>query len=65
MRVNVEGTNNLTRACFARLRRSGAGADPKVVVVASEISYAGVSAAMNAPHVTPFVTPFYSLIVAV
>ena len=50
MRVNVEGTNNVTRAFFPHLRRTGLAADPKVFVVASEISYAGVSAAMNAPY---------------
>jgi 2,3-dihydro-2,3-dihydroxybenzoate dehydrogenase len=50
MRVNVEGTHNLNRAIFQRLRRTGDGADPKIFIIASEVSYARLSTAMNAPY---------------
>ena len=50
MRVNVEGTHNLNRALFKWIRRAGEGADPKIFIVASEVSYAMLSTAMNAPY---------------
>lgn len=50
MRVNVEGTHNLNRALFQSLRRTGTDADAKIFIVASEVSYAMLSTAMNAPY---------------
>ena len=50
MRVNVEGTHNLNRCLFHWLKRTGDGADAKIFIIASEVSWAGLSTAMNAPY---------------
>ena len=50
MRVNVEGTNNVNRAFFNLIRRQGECADPKIFIIASEVSYAMLSTAMNTPY---------------
>jgi NAD(P)-dependent dehydrogenase (short-subunit alcohol dehydrogenase family) len=52
MRVNVEGTANVNRHFFPRMRAPGVSgsAPPLIVVTGSELSLAGVSNAFNGPY---------------
>jgi len=50
MEVNVLGATNTTKAFFPLLRRKGQEASPKVINIASEVSAARLSAAMNGPY---------------